>query len=301
MQLVDGDKALDALIISALDVLTLKDIDPFKLGGMFTMFNIADLMITSLETITSFKLDGTPWFILDELHDATIANTQEKEDLTGKGGRKLGTLKRNKAVTISGTNGLVSGGLLEVQTGGEFKSGNVAVSFSETLVVNASNKATTSYKAVGTAGAEIEALYTKTTDGRADKKLEQDSAAAAGKFAYDPATKELTFTTDVTDGTEIIVFYTRNVAGDVLHNNADKFSGKARLIIDAFAEDKCSNVYRVQIEVPKADFSGDFDLAFGENQTVHAFEASALAGAGCGKSGYLWNYTVFGANAEDAA
>lgn len=40
----------------------------------------------------------------------------------------------------------------------------------------------------------------------------------------------------------------------------------------------------------------------GDNQTVHAFEAESLAGAGCGyhnQSGQLFTYTVFGANAED--
>lgn len=42
------------------------------------MVNVADLMITSLDTITAYALDGVPKFILDELQDVTIANTQEK-------------------------------------------------------------------------------------------------------------------------------------------------------------------------------------------------------------------------------
>ena len=83
--------------------------------------NIKDITITSLETITAFNVvTGNYRFTLDELQNATIANTQESTEITGKGGRKLSSLKRNKAVTISGTNGLVSGGLLEVQTGGKF-------------------------------------------------------------------------------------------------------------------------------------------------------------------------------------
>lgn len=78
--------------------------------------------ITSLETITAFDIAGAYRFTLDELQNAKIANTQDKTDITGKGGRKLNSLKKNKAVVISGTNGLVSGGLLEMQTGSEFKS-----------------------------------------------------------------------------------------------------------------------------------------------------------------------------------
>lgn len=59
-------------------------------------------------------------------------------------------------------------------------------------------------------------------------------------------------------------------------------------------------MYHIQFFVPKADFSGEFSIEMGDNQTVHAFEAEALAGA-CGAGGNLWTYTVYGANTEDAA
>lgn len=296
---------IDPLLISILDVHTLADIDMKLLGGMKEMFNVADITITSLDVITAYSLAGVPRFVLDELQDATIANTQEREDITGKGGRKLNSLKRNKAVTISGTNGLLSGGLMEAQTGSAFEEKtSTPVECSETLVISG-GKATTTYKAVGTTGAEIGALYIKTADGRASTKLEQAATASAGKFAYDPSTKELTFSESAyADGQEIVVFYTRNIAASVLNNDSEKYSEKLRLIVDATGEDRCANIYHVQIEIPKADFSGDFDIAMGDSQTVHAFEAESLAGANCGATaskGYLWTYTVFGANAEDAA
>lgn len=262
--------------------------------------NINDITITSLETITAFDIvTGNYKFTLDELQNATIAQSQESTEITGKAGRKLATLKRNKAVTISGTNGLVSGGLLELQTGASFENKATEVLWTDYLTVS-SNSASTLYKAVGTTGAEIEALYIKNTDGTLGAALEQDSSAAAGKFAYAPATKALTFHTDVADGTEIVVYYKRKIQADVLENESDTYSGKCSLFIDAFAEDKCANVYRIQFYVPKADFSGEFSFEMGDNQTVHAFEAEALAGA-CGTGGQLWTYTIFGANAEDVA
>lgn len=301
---LEASKFIDSLMIDLLDAYPLDSIDMKLLGGMKEMFNVADITITSLDLITAYDLSGLPRFVLDELQDATIANTQEKEDITGKAGRKLNSLKRNKAVTISGTNGLLSGGLLEAQTGGEFESKeSTPVECMESLVIN-DNEAETTYKAVGTAGAEIGSLYIKNSDGSASTKLEQAATAAANKFAYDPTTKKLTFLDSAyQNGQEIVVFYTRNIAGNVLNNESDKFSEKLRLIVDATGEDKCSNLYRVQIEIPRADFSGDFDIAMGDNQTVHAFEAESLASAGCGNvgKGYLWTYTVFGANAEDAA
>lgn len=262
--------------------------------------NINDITITSLETITAFDIvTGNYKFTLDELQNATVAQSQESTEITGKAGRKLATLKRNKAVTISGTNGLVSGGLLEMQTGGTFENKATEVLWTDYLTVTG-GAAATAYKAVGTTGAEIEALYVKNADGTLGTALEQGDAVAAGAFTYAPATKALAFHTDVVDGTEIVVYYKRKIQADVLENESDNYSGKCALFIDALAEDKCSNVYRIQFYIPKADFSGEFSFEMGDNQTVHAFEAEALAGA-CGAGGALWTYTIFGANAVDVA
>ena len=262
------------------------------------MVNVNDIAITSLETINAFDiLTGAYMFTLDELQNASINNTQEKTDITGKAGRKLTSLKRNKAVTISGANGLVSGGLLEMQTGGTFTKKTTQVMWNESLTV-ANGKVTTAFTAVGTAGAEIEGLYIRNANGTLGTALVQDATPAAGKFAYAPATKEISFYSDVEDGTEVVVFYKRNITADVLANESDKFSKKCVLYVDALGEDKCSNVYRVQFYIPKADFNGEFNLELGNDQTVHNFEAEALAGA-CGAGGNLWTYTIFGEGTAD--
>ena len=263
--------------------------------------NIQDITITSLETISAFDvLTGNFMFTLDELQNATINQSQETSDITGKAGRKLATLKRNKSVTISGTNGLVSGGLMEVQTGGKFENKTTDVLWTDYLTVSG-NAATTSYTAVGTTGNEIESIYVKNNDGTLGATLTQDATVASGKFTYSPATKAIAFNDgDIADGTEIVVYYKRKIQANVLENMSDSYSGKCALYIDAMAEDKCSNVYRIQFFIPKADFSGEFSLELGDNQTVHAFEAEALAGA-CGAGSQLWTYTIFGANATDVA
>lgn len=263
--------------------------------------NINDITITSLEVITAFDIvTGNFKFALDELQNATIAQTQEKTDIVGKQGRKLNSLKKNKAVTISGTNGLVSGGLLELQTGGEFENKATTVMWTDYISVTG-NAANTTYKAVGTIGNEIESVYVKNSDGTLGEPLVQSDAVAEGKFTYDPDTKGLAFNDgEIADGTEIVVYYFRKLQADVLENMSDHYSGKCSLYIDAFAEDKCANVYRIQFFIPKADFNGEFSFEMGDNQSVHAFEAESLSGA-CGTSGALWTYTIFGANAEDVA
>lgn len=266
-------------------------------------YTISDLAITSVETVTAYDITtGAYLWMLDELQNVSIAQGEEKTDITGKQGRKITSLKRNKTVTVSGTNGMLNSGLVESQTGSSFTNGVTKVNWGETLTVS-SGKATTTFTAIGTAGAEIKLVQTKNTDGTLGIELEQDSAAAEGKFAYDPATKELSFYSDISDGTEVFVQYDRQIQADVLANYSDKYSGKAHIYIDAMAEDKCGNVFRVQIEIPKGDFSGEATWEMGDNQAVHNFEIESLSG-GCGnasKGSTLFIWTVFGANSTDVA
>ena len=263
-----------------------------------------DITITSLETITAFGVtSGEYLFTLDELQNASIAQSQDKTDITGKQGRKLSTLKRNKAVTVSGANGMVSGGLLELQTGSKFANKGTKVMWTDYITVPSTvGDMATAYTAVGTSGAEIIALYKRNSDGTLGTKYVQDSTASAGKFTYSPSTKKFAFHSDdaITAGMEFVAYYERNITADVLANQSDIYSSKCALYIDAMGEDKCGNVYRVQFYVPKADFSGEFTFDMGDNQTVHNFEAEALAGA-CGAGGALWTYTVFGADTSDTA
>lgn len=263
--------------------------------------NVHDITITSLETITAFDIaSGAFKWILDELQNAKIANSEEKSDITGKQGRKLTSLKKNKAVVVSGSNGFVSGGLLETQTGSAFENKETNVMVPDYLTVSG-NKATTTYTAVGTAGNEIESVYIRNSNGTLGEMLTQGAAAADGVFAYSPTTKEITFAEGaIEDGTEIAVYYFRKIQANVLENLGDHHSEKVALYIDAFAEDRCNNVYHVQFYIPKADFNGNFDIDMGDNQTVHAFEAESLAGA-CGAKGALWTYTIFGEDTPDVA
>ncbi len=377
-----------------------------------------DLTITSLETITAYDVvTGDYKFTIDELQNTSIAQTQDKVDMTGKGGRKLNSLKRNKAVTISGANGMVSGGLLEMQTGGTFNDGvemqvddmtfstlsgvqvtngkiasysgwkilyaecspntkytisparGYIVTFeigwtketpavgldvydwtyddggsptpnAKTIItgddaeyiivwtINSASSAyvevqkevdngfevawtdyltvatgpqhmycTLSYKAVGTSGSEIVGVYARRPDGTLGVQFRQvatEVQLVTGTFRYNKEKDWILFYgDDVAEGDDIVVFYNRRVHADQLINYSDIFSGKATLYIDAFAEDKCANIYRIQFFVPKADFNGEFTFDLGDNQTIHNFEAEALAGA-CGTAGQLWTFTVFG-------
>ena len=266
------------------------------------MVKVGDIALTSLDTITCFDVtSGAYLFTLDELHNANISQSEEKVDITGKQGRKITSLKRNKAVTISGDNGLVSAGLWELQTGSSFAQSNTAtVEWVDYLTVaSTGNKAITSYIAIGTAGSEIEGCFVKDSSGLLSTELTQvASSISSGKFTYTPNTKTLQFHTDMAAGTEIVVFYKRRIQADVLKNESDKYAGKCKMYIDATGEDKCANVYHVQIYVPKADFSGEWSFDMGDNQTIHSFNAEALAG-GCGDGSSFFTYSVFAGDTKD--
>lgn len=261
--------------------------------------NFNDITITSLETITAFDIaTGGYLFTLDELQKASIAQSQESTEITGKAGRKLSSLKRNKGIKISGSNGLVSGGLLEMQTGGKFENKTTEVMWTDYLTVSAGHTAETKYIATGTTGAEIDALYKRETNGVLGDVYSQGTEVKDKVFTYNPETKTITLPDTVEAGTEIVVYYKRKIQANVLENVSDNYSGKCTMFIDVMGEDKCANVYRIQFYLPKVDFSGEFTLDLGDGQTVHSFDAEALAGA-CGAGGSYFTYTVFGADAAD--
>lgn len=265
------------------------------------MTNVKDIAITEIVDMTVFDITtGNYWFGLEELQNWTLNQTEETSDVTGRAGRLLSRLKKNKAVNISGTHGLISAGLLEIQTGSKFAAKTATVRWTETLTVT-SNKATTSYTAIGTAGSEIVELYVKASDGTLGTEKTQAGTAAADKFAYDPSTKQITFYSgEVADGSEVYVVYDRYISANVLDVDSGKLSGKGKVYMNCLGEDTCGNIYRVQIYFPKLSFSGNFSIATGGDQATHNFEAVAESGGCSGASDYF-TWTVFGANASDAS
>ena len=152
--------------------------------------DVSELIVTEVAQITAFNNAGELEFIMDEVQNGTISNTQEKADVQGRNGRKLASLKKNKSVTVSATNGVLVGGALAAQTGTEVEQGTFNVRITDVMTVK-DNKCKTSKTAAGTACAEIGVIYLKNANGSLGAKLEQDTAAAAGKFTYDPATQEI--------------------------------------------------------------------------------------------------------------
>ena len=255
--------------------------------------DVSKLIITEVAQITAFNNAGELEFIMDEIQNGTISNTQEKSDITGRNGRKIASLKKNKAVTVSATNGVLVGGTLAAQTGTEVEQGTFNVRITDVMTVQG-NTCRTSRAAVGVTGAEIGTVYVRNANGSLGAKIEQDADAAEGKFKYDPATKEITVS-GVADGTCLIAFYDAEVEAAKISNDSEKYSKVLKLYIDVILQDSCDTEYAGQVIIQRADVSGEFELSLGGDSFAHAFSAESLAG-GCTGSTNLWDLVIYGVN-----
>lgn len=253
--------------------------------------DVSKLSITQFDKITCFNNANELEFVMDEIQEGAINQTQDKSDITGRGGRKIGSLKKNKAVTITATNGVLVGGALAAQTGSDVEQGSFKVRMTEVVAVN-DNKATLTGTPVGTTGAEIGYAYITNPSGSLGKQYEQAAdAQTEGKFSF--TGKDLTFHDgDIENGTEVTVFYDAEVTAAQITNQSDVYSKVLKMFIDVTCQDTCDNMYHGQFIINRADFSGEFELSVGNDPMVHAIEAESLAG-GCNKDGSLWKFIIY--------
>ncbi len=250
--------------------------------------NTERLSITSVELIHAYNSAGECEFILDEVQNATVSNTEEKVNITGKGGRVLGSLKKNKAVKVTGSNGLVCGGMMAAQTGGEVtRSEDMIVRATEILTVSG-NSAALTWAPVDTDSVKV---YIKNDDGTLGKALQPAAADTPTTDEYKLSDQTITVAEN-SNITELVCFYDREVSAAKVSSASDSYSKTLRVYMDCLASDPCGDLYRVQFVFPTADFTGNFDLAIGENPAVHSFEFESVAG-GCGGRANLWDFIIF--------
>lgn len=269
------------------------------MAGLFTIDNFT---ITSLDRIHAYnRTNRKGEFLVTELQSTTISNSEDTVDITGKGGRLLKQIKRNKAVSVTGESALISGDLMAAQTGSEQTYGQYNVRFPDIIDVTASivssKKVTTSFTAVGTAGAEIVDVRILSDNGGLIKnKFTQDTTAGENKYAYDPKTKELTLPTNIelTAGQKLVVMYDYKANGARVVNESDVFGKTLYLVIDCTGVDACDNEYKCQFIIYRAQFSGEFDIELGGDQVIQNFTANSLVDTcAATQTNGLWEFLVY--------
>lgn len=255
--------------------------------------------ITSLETIHAYnRVTGLCELYLDELQNTTIESSEDTQDITGKGDRLLKQIKRNKAVTVTGTSALISGDLLAAQTGSEpVYSATTKVRKPDIIEVKkGATTAKTAFTAVGETGAEIIEMRLVEANGALGASYAQGASVSETTFTYDPATKELGLPTDIAkDGDiTIAVFYDYETEGTTVSNLSDVFGKTLAVYVDCIGTDVCDNEYKCQFYIPRGQFSGNFSVDMGGDQTVEDFEINTLVDTCAGTAqGTLFDFIVY--------
>lgn len=260
------------------------------------MITIDGQTLTQIENIVGYK-NGIMQFDLDEVQSFKLNNGEESSDITGAGGVILNTTKKNKSLTFEGVSGLLSGGLMGTQVGStEIYSATTSVNISDTIKAvptTVTDGVTTDYTAFGTAGSEIGYIYVTNATTKITTRFEQASVADGTHFAYNPATKKITLPTAGVVATDTVkCYYNAQMEGTTITNAANNYSGEIELVVNCMSKDGCGVESFGQFVIPRADFSGEFAIDLGGDQTVHNFSGKGLKNK-CSLIQNLWEFKIY--------
>ena len=239
--------------------------------------------IASIDSITGFDIATKECiFILDEIKDATLEGAAETIWSTGKEGRRLSAMKRNKTCSISANNGFIVGGLLAQTIGDDnpeeaFETATIRMPAFERIEVGFGGTVETAFTATGIVGNEIPFIYKANRDGSQGRKFPQAATASATAFAYDPSSREISLPTGVfQEGDVVIVFYEYLTKGRKFSNKSDTYAGDVYLVVDILVKDICDGtVQHSKLVMPKVTIDDNFSFAFGNEMAVQGFSAEA--------------------------
>ena len=164
----------------------------------------------------------------------------------------------------------------------------------EVVTVGTSNTATLSNTP---ATGEPVSVSVMTKDGGIASTLLMADAAAAGKFAI--AEKAITVHTDVTEGTQLVVLYKKEVSSAVqIENRADCFAKAGEFWLEVLFVDPCNQAveYHGFLVFPNAKMSNETTIDF-NNEATHGFTIEAVQDY-CDPDKKLF-YMVVAADEED--
>lgn len=258
---------------------------------------LSSFTIQQIFEVRAFDLvTGDLLFFSDNLKTATVENAEETVySMGGVGNVYINGDSHSKRTTISTEAATFDINQVGLITGTNVATGATSVNFVENLTI-ASNAATTTHTATGTAGAEIIALQELDSSGNVVQEYTQVAATpATGTFTYTAGTKALAFFAgDMANGVIIRVVY--NVATDAnamtITNATNKFAGQAKFVFESIVKDACGTIYGAQLVVYKAKINGtwSFDLAADGEPAVLAMNLEALKPCGQNK---LWDLVIY--------
>lgn len=189
------------------------------------------------------------------------------DNILGRGNAKLVGFSSNREATLSLEDAIFDNEAVAMLTGNNLATGVKVIDFHEakdtlsdkiTLSKTPKNGVLTSVfklNADGTNGTEY-TLGTPTSTAGGGDNLE---------YSYDSATKTLTFSTDVADGTAFRMYYQVETASDAktVKVTSDAFGGSFRVAMEVLVVDEYTKkAYQGMLNVPNAKFMDNFDMSF---------------------------------------
>lgn len=210
---------------------------------------------------------------LEDLKTSGLENTAEMVYPVGGRGNVYvgGGFSHSKRATLNVENATFNTEVMAIQNGTEVQTTGFNITKYEIVTV-ASNAATISETAAGTAGAEIGYAYIVNDDGTYSTKLTQDTAASTGKFSY--AAKTITFS-GLEDGTKVAVCYEYVPSeAQLISVTADGIPATTLVTAYGLAKDVCTGkLYPCQVDgMAQVDANYTLDLSADGDPAVHALK-----------------------------
>lgn len=249
--------------------------------------------ITSVETIENYsRTDDTCLSILDEIKNVQLANTEDSADVTGKNDQALFTIKKNKAVSGSGSSGYISGNLMALQTGADPVAGKIKFRKREVIKFGEDKTAVTLAETpVGTEGGEILSLIVTVDGEETSTKYSQATAASSDKFSYSSNVITLPTATNSKSG-EVEVVYEYEKDGASVGNKSGTYGKTTHTFINCLGKNICDETYFIQIEIYRCDWNANFTFDLGGDGAEHPFEFKSLVDKCTGENAF-WDFKVY--------
>jgi hypothetical protein len=243
--------------------------------------------------------------VIDEIKSAQITGNADVVYADGADGAHLVGFDVSKVAGVTFVNGAIDEGYLELQTGGamETVTNGTDVLYTEILTISTADTLVTTYKATGTVGNEIAFLYPIDETGSPDRahKLTQAATVAAGKFAYAPATKTISFNTgEGTVGTQYYVeYFPKFTTYEEMSNDSDKFSMTGEVYLDCWFTRICDKKdVPLQLYLPSGKISGEINLGIGDAAAELSGSIEAMKSCGDTSLWKLRKYDLTDVSAE---
>lgn len=167
--------------------------------------------------------------------------------------------------------------------------------------VSTADEITTTFTALGTVGAEIGFVYILNSDGSFKTTLEQAAAVAAGKIAYAPLTKKITFNTgEAPIGTKVAFAYKfdAGTSAKTIKVETDKFPPLVKATAFGLIKDLCTGeLFQMElVGQAQVDPNWNWDLGAEAEPSVQNFNLEFTKGC---LNNSLYDIIVY--NEEDAS